>query len=90
MRWRSAWTQFKRLGHRRATVQIAEEAEDVCAVVAAVVAIIQVAVVFGWNLTTDQFAALAVAVNLIGTAVVVVWSRGKVTPVDDPRLPSDQ
>jgi hypothetical protein len=59
------------------------------AVVAAVVAIIQVAVVFGWNLTTDQFAALAVAINLIGTAVVVVWSRGKVTPVDDPRLPSE-
>lgn len=59
------------------------------AVVAAVVAIIQVAVVFGWNLATDQFAALAVAVNLIGTAVVVVWSRGKVTPVDDPRLPSE-
>lgn len=60
------------------------------AVVAAIVACIQVAVVFGWNLDTEQFAALAVAVNLIGTAAVVVWSRGKVTPVDDPRLPSDQ
>lgn len=60
------------------------------AVVAAAVACIQVAIVFGWNLTTDQFVTLAVAVNLLGTAVVVVWSRGKVTPVDDPRLPSDQ
>ena len=60
------------------------------AIVAAVIACIQVAVAFGWNLDTDQFAALAVAVNLLGTATLVIWSRGKVTPVDDPRLPSDQ
>jgi hypothetical protein len=56
------------------------------AVVAAVVAVIQVAVVFGWDLTVEQIAALSTAVNMIGTAVVVVWSRGKVTPVDDPQL----
>ena len=55
------------------------------AIVAAVAAIINVAVAFGLDLTVDQVGALNAAVGLIGTAVVVVWSRGVITPVDDPR-----
>lgn len=57
------------------------------AVVAAVIVLIDVAVSFGWNLTMEQYASLTTAVGLIGTAVIVVWSRGKVTPVADPNLP---
>ena len=55
------------------------------AVVAAVAALINVAVAFGLDLTVDQVAALNAAVGLVATAVMVVWTRGKVTPVDDPR-----
>lgn len=54
------------------------------AIVAAIVAVLQTAIVFGAPITADQFAALSVAINLIATAVVVVWSRGAVTPVADP------
>ena len=52
-------------------------------VVAAVAALIQVAIAFGAPISTEQFAAISVAINTLATAVVVVWSRGKVTPVDD-------
>ena len=55
------------------------------AVVAAVAALINLAVAFGWNLTVDQVGALNAAVGLVATAVMVVWSRGTVTPVADPR-----
>jgi len=57
------------------------------AVVAVVTVLIEVAVAFGLNLTGEQYAALSSAVGLIATAVVVVWSRGKVTPVANPNLP---
>lgn len=56
------------------------------AIVAAIVAGIQVAVAFGWDLTVDQVAALNTAVGLAASAVIVVWTRGAVTPVDDPRI----
>lgn len=55
------------------------------AVVAAIAALINVAVAFGWNLSVDQVGALNAAVGLVATAGVVVWSRGAVTPVADPR-----
>ena len=60
------------------------------AIVAAVAAIINVAVAFGLDLSVDQVGALNAAVGLIGTAVVVVWSRGAVTPTDDPRSPEGE
>ena len=56
------------------------------AIVAALAACINLAVAFGWNLTVDQVGALNAAVGLVATAVVVVWSRGTVTPVADPRI----
>lgn len=55
------------------------------AVVAAIAALINVAVAFGWDLSVDQVGALNAAIGLVATAVVVVWSRGTVTPVADPR-----
>ena len=55
------------------------------AVVAAIVAVLQAAMAFGLPLTAEQFAVVSTAVNLVATAVVVVLSRGTVTPVDDPR-----
>lgn len=58
------------------------------AIVAAVTALIHVLVVFGvLPIDPEAEAAVAGAVDLIGTAVLVVWTRGKVTPVADPRLP---
>lgn len=54
------------------------------AIVAAVVALLQVAIAFGLPITPDQFAVISVAINTIATAVVVAWSRGAVTPVADP------
>ena len=58
------------------------------AVVAAIVVLIDVAVAFGWDLTMEQYAVLTTAVGLFGTLIVVLWSRGKVTPVADPHLPT--
>jgi len=55
------------------------------AVVALVAAILNLIVAFGVNLTTEQVGAINAVVGLAATAVVVVWSRGAVTPVDDPR-----
>lgn len=42
-----------------------------------------------WKLTPEQVAGWMGVIALGGTMVVVVWSRGKVTPVDDPRLPRE-
>jgi hypothetical protein len=55
------------------------------AVVAALAALVNLAVAFGWDLTVDQVAALNTAVGLVASAVIVVWSRGAVTPLSDPR-----
>lgn len=57
------------------------------AVVAALAALVNLAVLFGLDWSAEQVGAVNTAVGLVATAVVVVWSRGKVTPVDDPRLP---
>lgn len=53
------------------------------AVVAFIVAVVQVVMAFGAPIDTAQFAALSTLINLGGTVAVVVWSRGKVTPVEE-------
>ena len=56
------------------------------AVVAVVQAILGAVVLMGWwQLTPEQTAAWMSVIALTGTAAVVLWSRGKVTPVADPR-----
>jgi len=55
------------------------------ALVALVAAILNLVVAFGVNLNAEQVGAINAVVGLAATAVVVVWSRGAVTPVDDPR-----
>lgn len=55
------------------------------AVVAAVSSIVSLLVAFGVGWTPDQTAAIMAAVNALSIAIVVVWSRGTVTPVADPR-----
>jgi hypothetical protein len=51
------------------------------AIVAAVTALIHALVVLGvLPFDPDQEGAVATAVDLLGTAVAVVWSRGAVTP----------
>ena len=60
------------------------------AVVAALAALVNLAVLFGLDWSAEQVGAVNTAVGLMATAVVVVWSRGKVTPVDDPRLPEHE
>lgn len=37
------------------------------------------------HLTAEQTAAWSAVIAGGGTAALVVWTRGKVTPVDDPR-----
>lgn len=55
------------------------------ALVALVAAIINLVVAFGVALNAEQVGAINAVVGLAATAVVVVWSRGTVTPVNDPR-----
>ena len=56
------------------------------AVVVAVTAIIHLTVIAGWwAIGPDVEGQAALVVDLLGTAVLVTWTRGKVTPVDDPR-----
>ncbi|QOP65083.1 hypothetical protein PQE12_gp23 [Arthrobacter phage Adumb2043] len=60
------------------------------AIVAAVTALIHVLIVLGvLPIAPDAEHAIAGAVDLIGTAVLVVWTRGKVTPVADPVIPAE-
>lgn len=54
------------------------------ALVALAAAILNLVVAFGVNLSAEQIGAINAVVGLLATAVVVVWSRGSVTPVDDP------
>jgi multisubunit Na+/H+ antiporter MnhC subunit len=57
------------------------------AVVAAVTALIHVLVILGvFSVTPDAESAIALAVDLIGTATLVIWTRGKVTPVAAPQI----
>ena len=60
------------------------------AVVASIDALIHLAIAFGLVLTGPQLAAVALALNTVSIAVVVVWTRGKVTPVDDPDLAASE
>ncbi len=56
------------------------------AVVAALQALLTTVVLMGWwNLTDEQTAGWMGFIALAGTATVVVFTRGRVTPVDDPR-----
>ena len=60
------------------------------AVVALVQAVLGAVVLMGWwALTAEQAAAWMTVIALAGTAAVVVATRGKVTPVADPRLDGD-
>ena len=57
------------------------------AIVAAVTAGLHLLVVLGvLPLAVEQEQSAALVVDLLGTAVLVIWTRGKVTPVADPRL----
>ena len=61
------------------------------AIVAAVTATIHVLVVLGvLPFDESQEQAVAGAVDLIGTAVAVVWGRAAVTPVADPDLAASE
>lgn len=58
------------------------------AIVAAVTALVHVAALVGLiHLDPATEAGIGAAIDVVGTAVLVVWTRGKVTPVADPRLP---
>jgi hypothetical protein len=55
-------------------------------VVAALTAVVNVVVVFGFlTMTTEQERALVVAIDLVAMAILVIWTNGAVTPVADPR-----
>lgn len=58
------------------------------AIVAAITAAIHVAVVLGiLHIDADAETAIGTAIDLAGTAILVVWARQAVTPVADPVLP---
>jgi phosphodiesterase/alkaline phosphatase D-like protein len=58
------------------------------AVVAALTALVHVGVVLGvLDLSAEAETAVGVAIDVVGTAVLVVWTRGAVTPVAKGRLP---
>jgi hypothetical protein len=57
------------------------------AIVAAATAIVHVGVVLGLlHLDASAEVAIGTAIDVVGTAVLVVWTRGAVTPVADPVL----
>jgi hypothetical protein len=56
------------------------------AIVAAVTALVHVLVVFGvLDIDPSAEAAIGGLIDLVGTAVLVIWSRGAVTPTADPK-----
>jgi len=55
------------------------------AVIAVVSAGVQMLVAFGVPLTGEQEGALLAFVNVASILAVIVWTRGAVTPVTDPR-----
>lgn len=58
------------------------------ALVAATTAVLHACVVLGVvPLTPEGETSIAVAIDLVGMAILVVWTRGKVTPVAAPVLP---
>lgn len=59
------------------------------AITAAITAVIHVLVILGvFPIEPEAESAIGLAVDLVGTAVLVVWTRGKVTPVEAPNLPA--
>lgn len=55
-------------------------------VVAFVQAVLSAVVLMGWwGLTPEQTAGWMAVIALGGTVAVVLWTRGKVTPLADPR-----
>ena len=56
------------------------------AVVAAVTAVLHLLVISGvLPITAEVEGQAALVIDLAGTAALVLWTRGKVTPVDEPR-----
>lgn len=56
------------------------------AVVALATAVLHLLVIGGWApISPDVEGQAALVIDLAGTAVLVLWTRGRVTPVDDPR-----
>jgi hypothetical protein len=61
------------------------------AAVALAQAVLTAVVLMGWVvMTAEQTAAWMGVIALGGTFAVVVLTRGKVTPVADPRLPEEE
>ena len=55
-------------------------------IVAAATAVLHLLVIGGaLPISPDVEGQAALVLDLVGTAVLVVWTRGHVTPVDDPR-----
>lgn len=55
------------------------------AVVALATAVLHLLVIGGWApISPDVEGQAALVIDLAGTAALVMWTRGKVTPVDDP------
>lgn len=52
-------------------------------VISAIAAIITLVVAFGIDISTEQKAAIMGVVASVSALVVAVWTRGKVTPVDE-------
>lgn len=55
------------------------------ALIAMASAVLQTLVAFGVPLTADQQASVSTLVNVTTILMVVLWSRGTVTPLSDPR-----
>ena len=53
-------------------------------IVAAVTAVLNLAVWFGWELNTESQAAITAVSGSLAALVVTFWGRGSVTPVDSP------
>ena len=62
------------------------------AIIAFITALLHLAVMNGWldmtaEIEQQTLTIITLGIDLIGIAALVVWARGKVTPVDAPRLP---
>ena len=55
------------------------------AIVAAIGAIINLVVAFGVDLTAEQVTAITTTTAVLSGLVIVVWTRGAVTPVANPK-----
>ena len=55
------------------------------AIVAVATAVLSLIILLGVDIDTETQAAIIAAIGAVSGLVVAVWSRGKVTPVADPR-----